>query len=293
VRIARVLDPDEPTIDRARLAFVQGDEATLFPDDSPVDGLEMLLASGPAAIADAQRAANGSARHRLADLSLLAPFSRPSKILCVGQNYVEHNEETKFERPAEPPFFSKFPSSIVGPGASIDLPSIAPKRVDYEAELAVVIGRPGSDIQESEAMSFVAGYTVGNDVSARDWQVKKPGGQWLLGKTFDTFLPLGPMFVSSDEIADPHALRLTCTVSGELLQDDTTGSMIFSISELIAYVSRVCSLAPGDIILTGTPGGVGMSRTPPRWLRDGDVVISAVEGVGILENPVRSLGIAG
>jgi 2-keto-4-pentenoate hydratase/2-oxohepta-3-ene-1,7-dioic acid hydratase in catechol pathway len=291
VRIARVLDPASPG--SARLAFVEDGEATFFADAYASAGLEALLASSATAIEDARRATNGAPRHQLLGLALLAPFTRPSKILCVGQNYIDHNDETNFERPAEPPFFSKFASSIVGPGAPIDLPSIAPKRVDYEAELAVVIGRAGSNISESEAMSFVAGYTVGNDVSARDWQVKKPGGQWLLGKTFDTFLPLGPMFVSSDEIADPHALRLTCTVSGELLQDDTTGSMIFSIPELIAYVSRVCSLEAGDIILTGTPGGVGMSRTPPRWLRDGDVVVSAVEGVGTLENPVRSLGIAG
>jgi 2-keto-4-pentenoate hydratase/2-oxohepta-3-ene-1,7-dioic acid hydratase in catechol pathway len=145
----------------------------------------------------------------------------------------------------------------------------------------------GRDLAESDPLSMIAGYTVANDVSARDWQIKKPNGQWLLGKTFDTFLPMGPAIVTTDELDDPHSLRITCTVSGETLQDASTSELIFRIPYLISYLSRVFRLEPGDVILTGTPGGVGMARTPPRWLRHGDVVETAIEGVGTLRNSVR------
>jgi 2-keto-4-pentenoate hydratase/2-oxohepta-3-ene-1,7-dioic acid hydratase in catechol pathway len=152
----------------------------------------------------------------------------------------------------------------------------------------VVIGRPGHSIPEAQALDHVAGYTVGNDVSARDWQVKKPGGQWLLGKSFDSFLPLGPWMVTPDEAGDLSGHHVRCRVGSELLQEDVAGSMIFNVPSLIAYVSQVMTLEPGDLIMTGTPGGVGQSRNPPRWLQPGDVVETSVEGIGTLRNPVRA-----
>src|SRR5437667_2380495 len=227
-------------------------------------------------------------RHELARVRLLPPVARPSKVLCVGINYVPHMEESDFERPAEPIFFSKLPSAIIGPDEAIILPKAAPRRVDYEAELVVVVGRRGRDIEAAEALEHVAGYTVGNDVSARDWQLKKPGAQWLLGKSFDTFLPLGPWIVTPDEFGDPASRRVRCTVNGEQLQEDALANLIFDIPALIAYVSQVATLEPGDLIMTGTPGGVGQSRTPPRWLQDGDVVETSIDSIGGIRNPVRA-----
>ena len=221
-------------------------------------------------------------------VDLLAPLANPPKVICVGLNYVSHMEETKAERPTEPVIFSKYNNSIIGPGETVVLPAVAPKRVDYEAELGVVIGRAGRNVQEAEAGSYIAGYCVANDVSARDWQLKKPNGQWLLGKTFDTFLPLGPALVTAEDVPDYRSLRITCTVSGESRQDAVLSEMIFSIEELISYVSRVVSLEPGDLILTGTPGGVGMARGPGGYLKDGDVVDTEITGLGVLTNPVAA-----
>src|SRR5262249_17741582 len=155
-------------------------------------------------------------------------------------------------------------------------------------ELAVVISRSGRRIASQEASTYVAGYTVANDVSARDWQLKKPSGQWLLGKSFDTFLPIGPALVTADEIPDPHQLRVSCSVNDEVLQDGSTDEMLFNIPAIIEYVSRVITLEPGDLILTGTPAGVGMSRSPTRYLREGDVVKTSVEHIGDLSNPVSA-----
>jgi len=227
-------------------------------------------------------------RHDLADVRLLAPVERPSKVLCVGINYVPHMEESGIERPAEPIFFSKLPSALIGPNDAIVLPKAAPRRVDYEAELVVVVGRRGRDIEPAKAIEHVAGYTVGNDVSARDWQLKKPGGQWLLGKSFDTFLPLGPWIVTLDEFGDLAARHVRCKVNGDQLQEDVLANLIFDIPALIAYVSQVATLEAGDLIMTGTPGGVGQSRTPARWLQDGDVVETSVDGIGSIKNPVRT-----
>jgi 2-keto-4-pentenoate hydratase/2-oxohepta-3-ene-1,7-dioic acid hydratase in catechol pathway len=226
--------------------------------------------------------------HDLADVRVLAPVTRPSKVLCVGINYVPHMEESGFERPAEPVIFSKLPSTLVGPNDAIILPKAAPRRVDYEAELVIVIGRGGHDIARDSALEHVAGFTVGNDVSARDWQLKKPGGQWLLGKSFDTFLPLGPWIVTPDEFGDPTQRHVRCRVNGELLQDDVLANLIFDFADVISYISKVATLVPGDLIMTGTPGGVGQSRTPARWLQDGDIVETEIDGIGTLRNPVRA-----
>lgn len=226
--------------------------------------------------------------HDVADVKLLAPVERPSKIVCVGINYVPHMEESGFERPGEPVIFSKFPSALSGPNDPIVLPKAAPRRVDYEAELVIVIGRRGRDIDRAHALDHVAGYTVGNDVSARDWQLKKPGAQWVLGKSFDTFLPLGPWMTTPDEFGDPAGRHVRCSVNGEVLQDDVIANLIFDFADVISYVSQVATLEPGDLVMTGTPGGVGQSRTPPRWLQEGDVVETSVDGIGTLRNVVRS-----
>jgi 2-keto-4-pentenoate hydratase/2-oxohepta-3-ene-1,7-dioic acid hydratase in catechol pathway len=271
-----------------RLGLLEGADVLEVPGPQGARTVEDLLASGRDLVALAGYGLGVA--WPLAGVRLLPPIFRPGKVICVGQNYPDHAKETGSELPAEPLIFAKFPSAITGPGDPVVLPASAPRRVDFEAELVAVIGRPGRDIAEGDAMDHVAGFMVANDVSARDWQVKKPGGQWLLGKSFDSFLPLGPALVTSDEVADITSLRVTCTVSGEVMQDDSAANMIFPIPFLIAYVSQVATLCPGDLILTGTPGGVGMSRVPPRWLSAGDVIESSVIGIGTLRNEVVQPG---
>jgi 2-keto-4-pentenoate hydratase/2-oxohepta-3-ene-1,7-dioic acid hydratase in catechol pathway len=190
-------------------------------------------------------------RRDVSEVRILAPFLNPRKIAAIGLNYEGHRLEAKAEVATEPTVFSKFSSSITGPFDDIVLPGVAPRRVDYEAELAVVLAGGGRNIAEEDAMTHVLGYTVANDVSARDWQSKKPGGQWLLGKSFDTFLPLGPLVVTPDEIPEPHALEISCTVSGALLQRASTSELIFKIPQLIAYLSRVSSIELGDLLQIG------------------------------------------
>lgn len=222
----------------------------------------------------------------LSEVKLVAPIARPPKIICVGLNYTSHMIETNSEKPSEPVIFSKYAASIVGPDEAVVLPAVAPRRVDYEAELAVVIGKHARNVSESDAMDVVAGYTVANDVTARDWQLKKPNGQWLLGKTFDTFLPLGPAVVTPEDVPDHRDLRVQCRVSGDSRQDASTSELLFSVEEVIAYVSRVFTLEPGDLILTGTPGGVAMVRGKEAYLQEGDVLETEISTLGTLRNPV-------
>jgi len=217
---------------------------------------------------------------------LRAPVPRPGKVSCLGLNYSEHAAEGGAQAPSEPIVFAKAATSVIGPGEAIVLPA-ASRKVDYEVELAVVIGRKARQVSAADAMQCVAGYMVLNDVSARDYQHEKPGRQWYLGKSFDTFCPTGPWLVTRDEIPDPHRLALQCEVSGEVMQSSSTAAMVFRVPEIIAYISRVFTLEPGDVIGTGTPPGVGEARTPPRFLRPGDVVRCTIEGIGVLENPVR------
>lgn len=212
------------------------------------------------------------------------PFARPSKIVCVGLNYRDHASESKMELPAAPLLFAKWPNALVGHGAPIVLPRQA-RETDYEAELGVVVGRGGRNIAVEDALDHVAGYVCANDVSSRD--VQFADGQWTRGKSFDTFCPVGPELVPADRIADPQALRIRCLLNGEALQDGTTANMIFSVSEVIAYVSEGIELVDGDLILTGTPAGVGFARKPPVFLQEGDEVSVEIEGVGTLTNPVR------
>ena len=214
----------------------------------------------------------------------VSPLLRPRNF-CIGLNYRDHATETNSPIPAAPIVFSKLPSAIVGPEEPIVLPRVS-DRVDYEAELVVLIGTGGRHIAEADALDHVLGYCCGNDVSARDWQKDKPGKQWLLGKSFDTFGPVGPYVVTADEVGDPQQLRVQCRIDGETLQDGTTGDMIFSVAEIIAYLSQVTALERGDVIFTGTPAGVGDARTPPRYLKRGETVEVEIETLGVLASTV-------
>jgi 2-keto-4-pentenoate hydratase/2-oxohepta-3-ene-1,7-dioic acid hydratase in catechol pathway len=214
---------------------------------------------------------------------LLAPIPRPPKVICVGLNYRDHAAEARMEIPEVPTIFSKFPSAITGPGAPVILPRNSVKP-DYEAELAVVIGQGGRHIPGEFWRRHVYGYTCLNDVSARDFQMAT--SQWLMGKTFDTFAPMGPWIVTADEVADAHALDISMEINGEVLQQSNTRHLIFGIPRLIEYLSSVFTIEPGDVISTGTPAGVGFARKPPRWLKPGDEMVVKIAGVGELRNPV-------
>jgi 2-keto-4-pentenoate hydratase/2-oxohepta-3-ene-1,7-dioic acid hydratase in catechol pathway len=214
---------------------------------------------------------------------LRAPLPRPPKVICIGLNYRDHAAETKLAIPEVPTVFSKYSTSVTGHGAPIVLPKNSAKP-DYEAEFAFVIGKGGRHIPEHAWRDHVFGYTIVNDVSARDFQMAT--SQWMMGKTFDTFAPMGPVIVTADEIADPHNLRITLRLNGEVLQDSNTSNLIFGIGKLIAFLSSVFTLESGDVISTGTPAGVGFARKPPVWLKPGDEVAVEVEGIGTLINPV-------
>jgi len=249
-----------------------------------------FLAEGPdarrraeEAVAFARGAAVRGLRTARAGLPLLPVVPRPPKVICVGLNYRDHAEESGMKIPEHPVFFSKFTSSLIGAGQPIVAPRVSPQ-LDYEVELAVVIGRPGRYIREADAHAHVAGYTILNDVSVRDYQFRT--GQWLIGKVFDRSTPVGPALVTADEVPDPEALRLTTTVNGRLLQDGNTRNFIFGIAKVIAAISEILTLEPGDLIATGTPAGVGFARKPPLFLKAGDTMVSEVEGLGRLENPV-------
>jgi len=213
----------------------------------------------------------------------MLPIERPGKIVCVGLNYRDHAEEQGVDLPAEPLLFAKWPNTLIGPGEAIAVPPLVTK-CDYEAELGVVIGAVVSRVSRENALEAVRGYLCANDVTARDLQFGD--GQWTRGKSVDTFCPIGPHLVPAAEIADPHALRIRAIVSGEVLQDSTTANLIFGVDEIISHVSRTATLEPGDLILTGTPAGVGAFRQPQRFLRPGDEVTVEIEGIGSITNPV-------
>ena len=212
------------------------------------------------------------------------PIPRPGKIVCVGLNYKDHAEEQGAELPAAPLLFAKFTTALIGPGDPIVIPSIVTK-CDYEAELGVVIGTSVRNVSKENALEAVAGYVVANDVSARDLQFAD--GQWTRGKSPDTFCPVGPL-VPAAEIPDPHALGIRALLNGEAVQDSTTANLIFDIDEVVSYVSRTSTLEQGDLILTGTPAGVGVFRNPPRLLQPGDEITIEIDGVGSITNPVRA-----
>jgi 5-carboxymethyl-2-hydroxymuconate isomerase len=216
---------------------------------------------------------------------LAAPL-RPGKIVAIGLNYLDHIRESNLERPERPLVFAKFPSSVIGPTDPIELDETLTARVDWEVELAVIVGTRMRRVAEHDALEHVFGYTVGNDVSARDVQFSE--SQWVRGKSFDTFCPLGPVAVTADEITDPQALTLRTLVNGDVMQESSTGEMVFGVAELLAFCSRSFTLEPGDVLLTGTPWGCGEFMDPPRSLAPGDVVETEIEGIGTLRNPVVS-----
>lgn len=218
------------------------------------------------------------------DVTIARPFV-PGNIVCVGLNYREHALEGNTPPPEQPVLFAKWTSAVIGPGDPIVLPPDTQK-VDYEAELAVVIGQRCRGVTAGEALEYVAGYTCMNDVSARDFQ--RGDGQWTRAKSQDTFAPLGPWLVTSDEIADPQTLGIRCTLNGKNMQNSNTRDMIFSVRELIAFISRGITLHPGDLISTGTPQGVGFARKPPVFLQPGDQVVVEIDGIGQLSNPVKA-----
>jgi len=219
------------------------------------------------------------------DVQLLPPITGCEKIICVGLNYKDHCTEQNLSFPEEPVIFSKFPSAIISSGEEIVLPKISDS-VDWEVELAVIIGKKGKNINKNEAFNYVAGYTVANDVSARDWQLKKNANQWLLGKTFDTFCPLGPALVTKDSVSDPHHLNLKCIVNDEVMQSSNTKELIFDIPTCIEWISQFCTLKPGDVILTGTPPGVGVFKKPATYLKSGDVVKCQIDEIGEIVNKI-------
>jgi 2-keto-4-pentenoate hydratase/2-oxohepta-3-ene-1,7-dioic acid hydratase in catechol pathway len=261
------------TIGTGLLAGPGADEVAVVAAD-PIE----LLAAGAAPPRDA-----AASRLAVADLRLLAPIPRPPKFLAIGLNYRDHCAETGMPEPDFPVFFNKQTTCVVGPGDPVHVPR-ASALVDYECELAVVIGRRCRHVPAARANEVIAGYTVVNDVTVRDWQLRAP--TMTIGKSFDTHGPMGPWIVTADEIPDTRALALRTWIDGELCQDGTTAEMIFDVAAQIETLSTSFTLEPGDVIATGTPAGVGMMRQPPRWLVPGDTVTVEVEHVGRLENPI-------
>jgi 2-keto-4-pentenoate hydratase/2-oxohepta-3-ene-1,7-dioic acid hydratase in catechol pathway len=251
-------------------------DAAAFPD------LLSVLQGGPEALRKvAAFAATAPAAIPLASVKLCAPIPDPPKILCMGLNYRDHAKEANLELPKYPVIFAKYSNTVIGTGDNIVLPKNS-RKPDYEAEFGFVIGRRARHIIAEDWREYVFGYMNCNDVSARDYQMSV--SQWTMGKNFDTFAPMGPYLVSADEIEDPHNLKISLTLNGEPMQSSNTRELIFKIPETVAFLSSVMTLEPGDVVLTGTPAGVGFSQKPPRWLAPGDEVVVRIEGLGELRN---------
>jgi 2-keto-4-pentenoate hydratase/2-oxohepta-3-ene-1,7-dioic acid hydratase in catechol pathway len=279
MRFAHLKNAERP------LAVVGADRVAALPMDDAAT-IDELIAAGPEAWAAAREAAGAALEggEALRAGMLDAPLQAPSKVACVGLNYHDHCRETGMAAPERPLIFAKFPSSLVGPDAAIEWPDGLTEQVDWEVELTVVIGRRIRHAGEREALDAIFGYTAANDVSARDLQFADQ--QWVRAKSIDTFCPLGPVIVTPDEFGDPQDKRLFARVNGETMQDSTTAEMIFGVAEIVSFLSRACTLEPGDLILTGTPWGVGGFRDPPVFLEPGDTVEVEVEGVGVLANDI-------
>ena len=269
----------------ARTGGLAGDDAVvdLHAADAaiPADMID-LLEGGDAMLGRARAAIAGGTRIPLADVALLAPVPRPRNVVAIGLNYRDHAAESGAEIPKHPVVFAKVPTCITGPGAPIHRPKVS-GALDWEAELCFVIGKGGRHIPAERALDHIAGYTIGNDVSVRDWQFH--AATWMMGKSFDTHGPIGPWLVTRDEV-DGANLDVKLWVNGELKQSSNTAQLIFTIPETIAYLSAAFTLQPGDIVFTGTPAGVGVSRKPPQFMKAGDVCRIEITGLGALENPV-------
>jgi 2-keto-4-pentenoate hydratase/2-oxohepta-3-ene-1,7-dioic acid hydratase in catechol pathway len=264
-----------------QVGIVEGDEVLVVTDAAWTGGqtLRAIIERGELDAAGA----HASRRIALAGLKLLPPVSDPPRIWCVGVNYHEHRIETGRDPTEQPTIFTRTPQSQVGQGVALTVPAVS-ERMDYEAEIAVVIGKPGRNIAEADALAHVAGYSCYNDVSIRDWQ--RHTTQWIPGKNFEGLGAFGPWLVTPDEMPAPKQMRVIARLNGQVVQDAVAADMIFSIPEIIAYLSTFTTLLAGDVIATGTPGGVGAKRTPPLWMKAGDVVEIEVAGVGVLTNPV-------
>jgi 2-keto-4-pentenoate hydratase/2-oxohepta-3-ene-1,7-dioic acid hydratase in catechol pathway len=267
---------DERLFDARQTEGAPEDVAALLASADPAGWLSRLQRRRPRA---------------LGSVGLLAPVRPRQDLIALGLNYRQHVDETtgatqQSAAPRQPILFGKAASSVVGPGEDIRFDRAVTAQVDWEVELTIVIGRAGRDIEPAAALDHVFGYTIANDVSARDLQFLD-GGQWYRGKSLDTFCPLGPWIVTRDELGEARGLRIALRVNGQTKQSATTGELIFGVPEIVASVSAGRTLRPGDIILTGTPGGVGFTRKPPEFLKDGDVVEAEIEGIGVLRNPVR------
>lgn len=274
--------------------FQQSHQIPLPPGDFPGDMLSFLQSDegwwqAAASTVNWLEASNSNpltepAILPLDQVKLAPPLTNPSKLICIGLNYYDHCRETDTPVPDRPVTFVKFPSAIIGPDDTITWPPEATTQVDYEAELALVIRRQARNISAKDAFDYIAGYTMVNDVSARDVQFAE--GQWVRAKSFDTFCPLGPYLVTSDEVGDPHNLGIRCRINGQLVQDSNTSELIFGVPILIEFITKTCTLYPGDIISTGTPHGIGAYRKPPLYLKPGDVVEVEIDKLGLLRNPI-------
>src|SRR4051794_10666438 len=282
MRLATISTPDGP---RAA-AFVNNTYVDLHATDAALPpSVRQLLDANMLDRAQKAAQAPNAVKFAATAVTLLAPVPDPQKIVCLGLNYRDHAAESGSPIPRDPVLFSKYPTALIGQGAAIHLPRVS-QEVDFEAELVIVVGKRGRHVREADALQYVAGYTVGHDVSARDWQLKKDGKQWMVGKTFDTFAPTGPHLVTRDEAPDPHTLPIKLRLNDQTMQDSNTKQMVFNVGELLAYLSQVFTLQPGDLIFTGTPPGVGVARKPPVFMKGGDVAEVEIEGLGVLRNPV-------
>eukprot|EP00026_Physarum_polycephalum_P011109 Phypoly_transcript_11309.p1 GENE.Phypoly_transcript_11309~~Phypoly_transcript_11309.p1 ORF type:complete len:302 (+),score=45.29 Phypoly_transcript_11309:47-952(+) len=261
-------------------------------DSSIPNDARSFLAGGAGLFTKTQKIVE-SGLHRIPEQSvkIRAPIYNPEKVVCVGLNYRDHAKESNMPIPPEPILFSKFPNAIIGTGENI----VKPRQVtelDYEVELVLVIGKTGRNIPKQDALKYIGGYTVGNDVSARDWQLRKPGGQWMVGKTWDTFAPIGPsillnpLLLSPTDSFNPNNLGVRCILNGNTVQSSNTREFIFDVASMIEYISQLVTLQPGDLIFTGTPHGVGMGRKPQLWMKAGDRVRCEIDELGAIENPV-------
>lgn len=266
-----------------RIGALVGNAIVVADDNLPNDMIGFLAAGAEARLALQALIDSGAPRLALADVTLLAPIPRPGKLLGIGLNYADHINETGWEKPEYPTFFTKQSTCVIGPDAAIHIPPVSDK-VDYEGELAFVIGKRCKYVGVDSARDVIAGYTICNDVTVRDWQARTP--TWTLGKSFDSHGPLGPWLVTADEIADPHNLALKTWVDDELRQNANTGEMIFNCYEMVAYLTQAMTLEPGDVISTGTPAGVGVKMKPRGYLKAGQIVRIEIEGLGMLSNPV-------
>jgi 2-keto-4-pentenoate hydratase/2-oxohepta-3-ene-1,7-dioic acid hydratase in catechol pathway len=285
MKLATILTPHGP---RAALAVADGYIDLHATDPGLPTCMKDLLAASPAIRQAAAQLATSphAVKYAANAVRLLPPVPNPGKILCIGLNYRDHAIEGGKAIPAEPVLFGKFPNTLIAHGEPIRLPKVAHK-VDYEAELVVVIGKTGKHIPNNDtAFEYVGGYTCGHDVSARDWQFRGEEKQWIIGKTFDTFAPTGPVLVTRDELTDPHQLQVQLRLNGTTMQNSNTKEFIFGVPHLLWFLSQVVTLEPGDLIFTGTPPGVGIARKPPVLLQPGDVVEVEIAGIGVLKNPV-------